>query len=146
MKNGLRPGSSAEVVVIVDQAMSAVFGGKLVHELYSTSSLVQHMEWSARKLIEPYLESSEDAMGFSVEVSHLAMTVPGMEVHIKATLTEIRDRKIVCDVEAYNVRGKIARGTFTQALVDKTWLDKKRKELTIISHLSAQAEPAQKSK
>lgn len=145
MKPGLAIGQTAEVEITVTQEMLARFGGQLVHELYCTSALVNHMEWAARTLLVPYLEAHEEAMGYHVDVSHLAMTLPGTKVRIVASLREIRDRKIVCDVEAFNGRGKIARGEVTQALVEKSWLDKKIKELTIINQLSGQVEAAPKA-
>jgi fluoroacetyl-CoA thioesterase len=104
------------------------------------------MEWAARQLISAYFESHEEAMGYHVECSHLAMTLPGMKVSIKAKLSEIRDRKLVCDVEAFNSRGKLARGTVTQAVIEKSWLTKKVNELALINQLSSQAEAASKTK
>ncbi len=58
-----------------------------------------------------------------VEVSHMTLTVIGMTVRVKATVSEIRDKKIVCDVEAFNTRGKIARGTVSLSITERTWLE-----------------------
>jgi predicted thioesterase len=138
MKPGLNVGQSAEVEIEITKDMLATLAGETIHELYATSSLVQHMELAGRKLIVPFLEDHEEGMGSHVEVSHLALTLPGMRVKVKATVTEIRDKKVVCDVEAYNTRGKIARGTVTQSIVEKAWLDRKMKELSIIINLSDQ--------
>ncbi len=113
-----------------------------MHDLYSTYTLVHHMEWAARKTILPYLENNEHGIGYHVEVSHLALTLPGMKVRIKATVSDYHDNKVTCDVEAYNSRGKIARGAMTQAIVDKAWLERKMKELSLIHQLSQNAEPA----
>jgi predicted thioesterase len=142
----LEIGQTAEVEITVTPDMMARFDGRLVHELYSTASLVHHMEWAARKLIVPYLEPHEEAMGYNVEVSHLSMTLPDSKVRIRATLSAIRDRKIVCDIEAFNSRGKVARGTITQALIERDWLGRKMKELSIINQLSGQLETASGSK
>lgn len=136
MKPGLKIGQAAEVEITVEPDAVAAFEGETVHKLYSTSSLVHEMEWAARRTILPYLEEHEEGMGFHVEVSHLAMTLPAMKVRVKATVTHLRDNKVVCDVEAFNSRGKIARGTVTQAIVEKSWLDKKIKELTLIHQLA----------
>lgn len=138
MKSGLAIGQTAEFEILVTKDMRAEFVGVAVHELYSTSDLVNHIEWAARKILIPYLESHEEGMVSHVEVSHLTLTVPGMKVRVKAIVSEIRDKKIVCDVEAFNTRGKIARGTVTQSIIEKSWLDKKMKELSIINQLSLQ--------
>lgn len=143
MKPGLKIGDSAEIEIKVTRDMRAAFGGITVHELFSTSSLVHHMEWAARKVLEQYLESDEEAMGYHVEVTHLMLTLIDMSVRVKATVTEIREKRIVCEVEAFNLRGKIARGLVTQSLVEKEWLDKKMKEMSVVnqiaSHSSSQA-------
>jgi fluoroacetyl-CoA thioesterase len=144
MKSGLRIGQSAEIEVTVTEEMQASFGREMIHNLYSTSWLVHHMEWASRKLIEPYLEPHEEGMGSHVEVSHLMLTLTGMKVRVKAVVYEIRDKKIVCEVEAFNIRGKIGKGTITQSIVEKTWLDKKKKEMSIINQLASETEPAPK--
>ena len=136
MKPGLKIGETAEVEITVTTDLVARFEGETVHELYSTSSLVHHLEWAARRTILPYLEDDEEGMGCHVDVSHLAMTIPGMKVRVKATVTDVRDNKVFCDVEAFNQRGKIARATVTQAVVNKSWLDKKIRELTLIHQLA----------
>ena len=145
MKPGLQPGQTAEVEVTVSEEMLASFEGEKVHELYSTSMLVNHMEWVARKLILPYLESGEAGMGSYAEVSHLRLTLPGMKVRLRATVTDIRDNKVICLVEAFNPRGKIARGVITQAVVDRSWLDRKMNEMSAAENPTQEVGPSVKS-
>lgn len=90
-----------------------------VHPLYSTWSMVRHMELACRKIIVPYLEPDEDAVGYSISVTHLAATEMGDRVTARARLQEISGRKIVCAVEAYNSKDKIGEGTQVQMLVRK---------------------------
>lgn len=136
MKNSLVLGKAKELEITVTPDMEASFEGKKIHPLLSTSSLIHYMEFAARQLLVDYLAPDEEAMGFNIDVSHLMLTVSGMKIKIKAAVSEIRDNKVVCDVEAYNIRGKIARGSFTQAIVKKNWLENKIKELNIITHLA----------
>jgi len=148
MKPGLAIGQTSRSELHVTDDMSVRFDGKLVHELYSTSSLVLHMEQTARKLIVPYLDADEEGMGCHVEVSHLAITLPGMTIEVVATVSDIRDNKIVAEVEASNLRGKIARGTVTQAIIKKQWLDNRMKEMAVLQNIAAkkQAQPPVSSK
>jgi predicted thioesterase len=139
MKPELTVGKTEELEILVTPDMVAKFGDTTVHKLYATSALVHHMEWAARKILEPYLEEHEEGMGYHAEVSHLMPTIPGMKVKLKATVSDIRDRKVVCDIEAFNPRGKIARGTVTQAIVEKSWLDNKIKEMTLVHQLAIEA-------
>ena len=140
MKPGLEKGQQSQTEVLVSDSMTAGFFGETVHELYSTSHLVNHMEYAARQLILPYLEEDEEGMGVHVEVSHLSFTLPGMKVKFVATVTDIRDNKIVAEVEATNLRTKIARGTITQAIVKKEWLEKKMKELKVLQNIASSME------
>ncbi|MCA9801079.1 MAG: thioesterase [Cyanobacteria bacterium HKST-UBA02] len=138
MKPGISVGQTAELEVEITADMTAAFEGITVHDLYSTSYLVHHMEFAARKLILDYLEPHEEGMGCHVQVSHLAPTLPGMLVKLRATITDIRDNKIQAEVEASNIRGKIARGEVTQAIIEKEWLEKRMKELSIVQNISSE--------
>lgn len=80
MKPGLQPGATAELEVTVEDSMVARFDSLgLVHPVYATWAMVRHMEEASRKLILPYLGPDEDAVGWLVEVVHLAPYSPGDE-------------------------------------------------------------------
>ncbi len=140
MKPGLKAGQTAELEVKVGREMVAAFGGVTVHGLYSTSWLVHHMEWVARKTIVPYLEPDEEGVGCGVQVAHIMPTIPGMTVTLKATVSDIRGNKVVCQVEAFNPRGKIACGSVTQAVVGKDWLSRKIDELSPVHPMPGHSE------
>lgn len=140
MKPGLQIGNKAELEISVSEAMLATFGQRTVHRLFSTASLVHHMEWVSRQVLEPFLEDHEEGMGYHAEVSHLKPTLPGMKVMLKATVIAIRESKITCEVEAFHARGKIARGSVTQAVVEKAWLENKMKEMALVHQLSQDTE------
>ena len=132
MKHGLQPGQTAEIEFTVTPQMFARFDGVTVHELLSTSELAHQMEWAARKTILNYLEPHEEGMGAHVDLHHLMMTRAGTKVKVKATIADIRDNKVECDVEATSHRGKVAKGTILQVIVDKTWLTKKIQEMEVV--------------
>ncbi|HEY9679435.1 MAG TPA: hypothetical protein V6C76_15615 [Drouetiella sp.] len=138
MKAGLHVGHSEEIDILVTKDMRAEFLLETVGDLYSTSSLVNHIETAARRVLKPFLEDNEQGMVSHLDISHLTLTVAGMYVKVKATVSEIRDTKIVCDVEASNTRGKVARGVVTITVADKTWLENKIKEMSIINSLAQQ--------
>lgn len=120
MKPGLLPGATAEVSVVVDDSMVARFDELgLVHRVYSTWSLVKHMEEASRKLILPYLEPHEDAVGYAVEVVHQAPTPVGMRVVVRATLERVEGRRVYCRVHAHNEREQIGEGRHVQVVVDR---------------------------
>ncbi len=120
MKPGLRQGAEAAVTVTVTQEMLATFEELgPVHPLYATWSMVRHMELACRKIILPFLEPGEEAVGYSINVTHLAPTEVGDQVTARARLVTVTGRKIVCAVEAFNSKEKIGEGTQVQMLVRK---------------------------
>lgn len=131
MNEGLKPGAEASVKIIVTSEMVATFEELgPVHPLYSTWSMVRHMELACRKIILPYLEPGEDAVGYSVDVTHLAPTGVGEQVTARARLVEFDGRRIVCAVEAHNEHEKIGEGTQVQMLVRKDRLASRIAEIT----------------
>ncbi len=117
MKPGLAVGQTYEFSVAVRPEMQAQFGDTVIHPLYSTAAMIQHMEWAARQHLLPYLEPGEEGAGYHVDVKHLAATPIGASVTIRATVAEIQPGKVICRVEAWNEHAKIGDGLFTQAIV-----------------------------
>ncbi len=131
VKEGLRPGAEATVTITVTPEMLATFEELgPVHALYATWSMVRHMELACRKIILPYLEANEDAVGHSINVTHRAPTALGEQVTAHARLLEVDGHRIVCAVEAHNPREKIGEGTGVQMLVRKDRLQTRIRELT----------------
>jgi predicted thioesterase len=123
MRPGLQPGAEAFVTVTVTADMLATFEELgAVHPLYATWSMVRHMELACRKIILPYLEADEDAVGHSISVTHLGPGREGDRVTARARLLEIRGNRIVCAVEAHSQNGKIGEGTQVQVLLSRTAL------------------------
>lgn len=109
--------------------MVAQFDGKVVHHLYSTSSLVHHMEWVARLIILDYLEDDEEGMGSRVSVAHMSPTLPGMKVKLTAVVCELIDNRVNCEVMAATAHGLIAKGRVEQRIVKRAWIETKMEEL-----------------
>lgn len=120
MREGLAVGAQAQVTVVVTPEMAAEFEELgPVHRVYSTWSMVRHMELACRKIILPYLEPHEDAIGYSISVTHLAPTPVGMRVTVTARLEQIEGNRIVCAVDARNERTRIGEGTQVQVVLPK---------------------------
>jgi len=118
MRPGLVPGTEGQVIVTVTDDMVARFEELgLVHPVYSTWSMVRHMELASRKVILPYLEPGEEAVGYSVSVTHLAPTATGSTVTARAWLLRIEGNKIVCATSAHNGVTTIGEGTTVQMVV-----------------------------
>lgn len=119
MRPGLVQGAVSQVETIVTANMVARLGGQQIHPVLATAQMIEWMEWAGRKLILPYLEDDEDAVGYAVDIVHLAPTLIGESFAARAVLRAIEGNRIVTDVAADNSRGLIGRGVFTQVLVSK---------------------------
>lgn len=118
MRAGLVPGTSAEIEVVVTEAMIASFDELgLVHPVYSTWMMVKHLEEASRKVILPFLEEHEEAVGRAVDVVHLAPTPVGMRVRARAVVERVEERWIHCRLEAFNERCMIGNGRNIQVVV-----------------------------
>ncbi|WP_062236559.1 thioesterase family protein [Fictibacillus sp. FJAT-27399] len=130
MKPGMKIGDTATITAVVTPDMFAQFEGKLVHPAYSTVSMVYHMEWAARQIILPYLEEDEEGIGGGIKASHLAPTPEGMKLEIKATLTELKGRAVICKVEVRNEKATVGEGEVTQYILPKEKISQKLHEMT----------------
>lgn len=131
MKPGMELGQTATVTAEVTEDMFAQFEGHVVHEAYSTVSMVYHMEWAARQIILPYIEDHEEGIGAAVSVKHIAPTAVGTHVHVTATLTELKENIIITEVEAKNEKGVIGAGKVTQAILPKEDIQTKLAESSL---------------
>ncbi|MDA8205901.1 MAG: polymerase, partial [Thermaerobacter sp.] len=85
MREGLKEGNSSTVETVVTENMVARLGGRKIHPVLATAQMIEWMEWAGRKLILPYLEDGEDAVGYAVDIVHLAPTVVGESFSATAT-------------------------------------------------------------
>lgn len=116
---GLQDGETSRVDTVVAEDMVATLGGKPIHPVLATAQMIEWMEWAGRSLILPYLEPHEDAVGYAVDIIHLAPTLVGESFWATATFRGLEKNRILTDVQAENTRGVIGRGRFVQVLVTK---------------------------
>lgn len=132
MRDGLVPGTAAEVVVTVTDAMTVHFEELgTTHPVYATWMMIKHMEEAGRKVILPFLEAGEDAVGYAVDVVHLAPTAVGRRVRARAVLERIEGRRIHCRVEAHNEHEKIGEGRTVQIVLPRDRLEHRFREIGV---------------
>jgi predicted thioesterase len=122
VRPGLTDKSSSTVSAEVTESMVAQLGGQKIHPVLATAQMIEWMEWAGRKLILPYLEESEDAVGYAIDIVHLAPTLVGEKFTATATFVALEGNRIVANVAASNERELIGKGVFTQVLVPKALL------------------------
>lgn len=119
MKPGLGPGVTTELEIDVTEEMAPDYDGKIVHPVYSTWSMIHHMEMAGRKLILPFLESHEEAVGTHVSADHTAPAHIGKRVRIVAEVESVRGNKVTCRMQAFCGPRVLGHGTTVQAVLQK---------------------------
>lgn len=125
MKDGLHIGQSEVMTIHVTKDMFAQFGGEVVHPVYSTASMVYHMEWVSRKILIPYLEAHEEGMGAFVQIQHVGPTGEHSEVTLIATVSAVTERSLMTEVIVKNENGIIGKGEVKQVILPKEVIAKK---------------------
>jgi predicted thioesterase len=118
MKHGLE-GKSAELEVLVTPEMCPHFDGALVHPVYATWTMVNHMEVAGRKLILPYLEPDEEAVGAHIRVDHRSPATIGARVIVTAVTESATPHRLTCRTVARCGERIIGEGVFVQVVMPK---------------------------
>jgi fluoroacetyl-CoA thioesterase len=119
MKDTLKPGMSFEKTTKTTPDMGISHMGPGVPSMFSTPSMIMLMEGSCVEFLTPHMGEGEQTVGFHVNVKHLAPTKIGQNVRAKVTLSEIKGRRLLLIVEAFNEDGtKVGDGTHERAVVD----------------------------
>ncbi len=107
-------GASGEMTITVTAEMVVP-----ALKVYSTPSMVGHMEGVCAQIMAPYYEIGETSVGYRVDIRHMAPTSVGMKVVLKGRVTEMDGRRVVFAVEAYNESGaKIGEGIHERRVID----------------------------
>jgi fluoroacetyl-CoA thioesterase len=130
MKSGLAVGHTAVITTEVIPGMYAQFEGNVVHPVYSTVSMVYHMEWASRKIILPYLEDHEEGMGAKVNVEHIAPAKSGSSLEIKANVIKYERNIIVTEVTVRDRENDrlVGKGEVKQVVLPKEKIKERIKE------------------
>ncbi len=125
MKPGFEPGIVKSMDVVVTGDMCPAFDGVVVHRVYSTWSMVEHMELAARRVLVDFLDEDEEGVGAHVSVDHLSAAIVGTTVTVRAELTEVRHHRVVCEVSARVGDRLLGIGRQVQVVMKKDKLAKR---------------------
>jgi predicted thioesterase len=103
--------------VTVTDEMLVSLGGRRIHPLYATATMVLHMEEAARALIEPHLGPDEDATGYRIEVTHERPARPGDRLRVTGRVTRVDERECESEHEVHGPSGRVGWGTIVQRYV-----------------------------
>ena len=113
--DNLKPGMSAEISVVVDEALVVKHTGG--DGVLSTPSMIGLMERAGIQAVQAALPDGYTTVGFEVNVKHFAATPKGKKVTARAELLEIDGRKLRFKVEAHDEEKKVGEGTHRRAII-----------------------------
>lgn len=129
MKPSLKIGNTADITITVTEDMCPIFDNVIIHRVYSTWSMANHMEIAARKVLKDHLEDHEEGIGSHLEINHLAPTPIGHQIHVVAEAVKLEATTLVCNITTYHLkpdgqRKIVGTGSQTQRILPKKILTK----------------------
>lgn len=110
-------GEQAELEFTVTDDMLVDLGGRRIHPVYATASMVRHMEEAGRRLIERHLRPEEDATGYAITVVHERPARVGDRLRVVAKATRVDDRECESEVEVRGPSGRVGAATLIQRYI-----------------------------
>ncbi|MGN0450286.1 MAG: thioesterase family protein [Ruminococcus sp.] len=107
----------SKTIKVEEENLACAMGsGSLM--VLATPAVVALMENAAAELAQNELDDDElTTVGTMISIEHTSPTPMGAEVTAKAILRKIDGRMFYFDVEAYDKKGLIAKGTHTRVSV-----------------------------
>lgn len=114
----LTVGLKAKVEKIVTEDDTAQKFGSGEVRVFATPMMIGLMENAALKAVDPHLPKGYATVGTHLDVKHLAATPVGMSVYAEAELIEVKGKKLVFNVAAYDAMDKIGEGRHTRYIIE----------------------------
>ena len=91
----------------------------------STPRVVALCEEASVDAVSGHLDDGETSVGATVQITHVAPSSVGVELHAEATLERVEGRRLHFTVSVTDPHGLVAAGKLTRAVVDHArFLDK----------------------
>ena len=117
MNSSPKIGTTGELQFVVEQKHVIDFATDGMPAVLSTPNLIGLLERTARKALEPFLETDERSVGIEIELRHLAPTPLGEQITCIARVIHVDGTKVGFQIEARDSHGLIARGLHKRAVV-----------------------------
>lgn len=102
---------------VTDEDTAQKFGSGEVR-VFATPMMIGLMENAALKAVDAFLPEGFATVGTHLDIKHLAATPVGMAVRAEAELVEIKGKKLVFNVVAFDEQDKIGEGTHTRYIIE----------------------------
>lgn len=114
-------GQEYSLAFTVQSDMTATLDGTEIHPVCSTVTMVYYAELAARKVIEPFFDTGDQAIGGGINLKHTGMAALGEEIEINARIVSFDGRILVCEIESTVNNGEfiLCKGTQTQLILQQ---------------------------
>lgn len=129
MQDGLTPGATASVSVVVDDSLTVPGVSDrfprfdTMPRVFATAYLVGFAECAAMAVLHPFLDEDESSVGVKVDFEHTAATPVGLTVTADATVTAVEGRLVTFEVVLRDDVDEIGRGLHRRAVIDRAKFD-----------------------
>jgi predicted thioesterase len=123
MKDGFEPGLATRHEAVVTDEMLSWMDGKLLFPVISTVSVAALMEHAGRRLVEPYLDEGEEALGVEISIEHIATCGAGKRITVTAELVMYRHQRISLSQAVFDGDRLIATGVQTLRVLPREALE-----------------------
>jgi predicted thioesterase len=86
--------------------------------VFSTPKLIGLIERTARRSLEPFLETNERTVGVEIDLKHLAPAPLGARVSLFTRVIGCQGRQVTFAVEARDEHELLAKGVHQRAVID----------------------------
>lgn len=103
----------------VTTEMTARIMGSGTLDVLATPSMIALIEETAWKSVASELEQGMASVGTNLKIDHLAPTPVGMKVRCETELKEVDGRKLVFEVNVYDEKGLVGKGTHERFIINE---------------------------
>ena len=119
MATELKKGMTGRAALQVGDEDTAVAYGSGGVEVFATPAMVGLMENAAMKAVDPYLPEGSGTVGTRVDIRHMAATPKGFRVYAEARLVEIKGKRLVFEIVAFDEVERIGEGIHERFIIDR---------------------------
>lgn len=103
----------------VTTEMTARIMGSGTLDVLATPSMIALIEETAWKSVASELEPGMSSVGTNLKIDHLAPTPVGMKIRCETELKEVDGRKLVFEVNVYDEKGLVGKGTHERFIINE---------------------------
>ena len=119
MRKKLEPGIFIEKRIKTTPEMAASRFHSSSPQVLSSPTLITFMQTTCADVLAPFLEEDEMSVSVRIEMSHLSSTPIGMNIKIRAEVSEVEGRNVNFKVEAFDEIERIAKASNEMYIIDK---------------------------